>query len=194
MIRYRKVPASYHPFLYMIGVGAANEIICYSLFYDNNAIPTNIYLLSEYLFFTWQFHAWKNILTSKKIFWLLMIGMTVLWIIENIMIGQLTSFSPVFQVGYSLILVLLAVNQLNWLIVNEKGEIIKHPIFIICIAVIIFFSYKILTEIFYHFAPERAIKNNIFVIQSYINVGYNVLLALAIICIPQKRTFTLPSR
>lgn len=192
LVRYRKIPVSYRPLLYLVGLGFITELICYTVFNKNNAVPVNIYMLLEFLLFAWQFHTWKNILRPQWMLFLLMGGMAALWIVENIIIGQLSVFSPVYQVSYCLILILLAVNQLNWLIVNEKGEILKHPIFIICIAIIIFFSYKILTEIFYHYAPEKAIKNNIFVIESYVNVGYNILLALAIICIPQKRTFTLP--
>ncbi len=194
LVRYRKIPASYHPLLYLIGIGFVNELLCYAVFYNNSMIPVNFYYILEFLLFAWQFHLWKNILRSKKIFYILIGLMTVFWIIDKVVICGFTRFSPLFQVCYSLILVLLSVNQLNWLIVNDRGDIVRHPIFIICISVIIFFSYKVLTEIFYYYAPEKAIKNNIFVIQSYMNVGYNILLALAILCIPQKRTFTLPLR
>lgn len=190
VIRYRNIPVSYHPIIYLLLVGLTNELTCYFFFYNSsNALPTNIYFLCEFILFAWQFHNWKNILRIRWLYVLLITGMLALWVVENIVMGRLFIFSPVFQVSYSLALVLLAINQLSWLVVNDRGRIIANPVFIISIAVIIFFSYKVLTEIFYYYAATDSIKNNIFVIESYLNVGYNILLTIAIICIPPKRNF-----
>lgn len=190
VIRYRNIPVSYHPVIYLLLLGLANELTCYFFFYNSsNALPTNIYFLCEFLLFAWQFHNWKNILRVRWLYWLLITGMTTLWITENIIMGRLTMFSPVFQVTYSLALILLAINQLSWLVVNDRGRIMANPVFIISIAVIIFFSYKVLTEIFYYYAATGSIKNNIFVIESYLNVGYNIMLTIALICIPPKSNF-----
>lgn len=190
VVRYRKIPASYHPLIYLLLLGLANEIICYLFFYHtSNAVPTNIYFLCEFLLLAWQFRNWKNILRIKWVYRLLMGGMSALWVAENIILGRIAVFSPAFQVAYSLALVLLAINQLSWLVVNDRSRIFTNPVFIIAIAIIIFFSYKVLTEIFYHYAPLSAIKNNIFVIESYLNVGYNILLTIALICVPPKSSF-----
>lgn len=187
VIRFRKLPASYYPLIYLLFIGTANEFISYIFFYNSsNAVPVNIYFLLEFLLFSWQFRCWKNILRKDKWYYALLIIMVMLWISENVVLGRIVVFSPVFQVSYALVLVLLAVNQLNWLVVNEKGNIIGNARFIICIAVIIYFSYKVLTEIFYHYAPSNLMKSNIFDVQSYCNVGYNVLLTIAILCIPTK--------
>lgn len=190
VIRYRYIPVSYHPIVYLLLLGVANEFTCYFFFYHtSNALPTNIYFLCEFLLFAWQFHNWKNILRARWLYLLLITGMTLLWVTENIISGRLTMFSPVFQVAYSLALILLAINQLSWLVVNDRGRIMANPVFIISIAVIIFFSYKVLTEIFYYYAATGSIKNNIFVIESYLNVGYNIMLTIALICIPPKSNF-----
>ncbi|MBW7912899.1 MAG: hypothetical protein H3C54_04170 [Taibaiella sp.] len=190
VIRYRNIPVSYHPVIYLLLLGVANELTCYFFFYNtSNALPTNIYFLCEFLLFAWQFHNWKNILRARWLYLLLIIGMSLLWVTENIILGRLTMFSPVFQVAYSLALILLAINQLSWLVVNDRGRIMTNPVFIISIAVIIFFSYKVLTEIFYYYAATGSIKNNIFVIESYLNVGYNIMLTIALICIPPKSNF-----
>ncbi len=190
VIRYRNIPVSYHPVIYLLLLGLANELTCYFFFYNtSNALPTNIYYLCEFLLLAWQFHNWKNILRVRWLYLVLITGVTLLWLTENIIFGRLTMFSPVFQVVYSLSLILLAINQLSWLVVNDRGRILANPVFIISIAVIIFFSYKVLTEIFYYYAATGSIKNNIFVIESYLNVGYNIMLTIAIICIPPKSNF-----
>jgi hypothetical protein len=195
VIRFRKLPVSYYPLIYLLFIGTVNEFVSYIFFYNSsNAVPVNIYFLLEFLLFSWQFRSWKNILTKNKWYHALLIIMVLLWIFENVVLGRIIVFSPIFQVSYSLVLVLLAVNQLNWLVVNEQGNIIADARFIICIAVIIYFSYKVLTEIFYHYAPSNLMKNNIFDVQSYCNVGYNVLLTIAILCIPTKSNFIRLSR
>lgn len=190
MVRYRNIPVSYHPLFYLLLIGLGNELVCYFYFYNtSNALPTNIYFLLEFLMFAWLFRGWKNILRNTLLFRVIVISLLLTWFVENIALGNIEEFSPIFQIAYSMLLVLLAVNQLNWLVVNEKGRIITNAIFIICIAVIIFFSYKVLTEVFYYYAPIQSIKNGIFVIQAYMNVGYNLLLAIAILCIPPKSNF-----
>lgn len=192
LVRYRLIPVSYRPLLYLLFIGVINEMTCYFFFYNSsNAVPTNIYFLCEFLLYAFQFRKWKNILQNDWLFRSLIVGMSALWFVENIVFQKIAIFSPLFQVSYSFILVLIAVNQLNWLIVNEKNNIITNPIFIICIAIIIFFSYKVLTEVFYYYA-QSLIKNNIFVIEECLNVAYNILLAIAIVCIPRKRDFTQP--
>jgi hypothetical protein len=190
LVRYRSIPASYRPLILLLFVGLCNELCSYLFFYyTSNAIPTNIYFLCEFLLYIVLFRRWGNILRHKWLFIALMSGMLGVWFVENILFKNLNNFSPVFQVSYSFVLILVAVNQLNWLIVNEKSNILRSPIFILCIAIIVFFSYKVLTEIFYYFAPQTIIKNNIFIIEAYLNVAYNIMLAIAIICIPRRRDF-----
>ena len=193
LVRYGEIPVSYFPLIYLLGIGFVNEVVCFLAFYNSsNAIPTNIYFLLEFIFFAWQFRQWKNILRKKWVYYILLAIMIIIWVTENIIFEKITEFSPLFQVTYSMVLILLSVNQLNWLLVNERGNIIRNPIFLICIAMIIYYSYKVLTEVFYFYAPEKFIKNNIFVMESYINVGYNLLLAIAILCIPRKKIFIQP--
>lgn len=195
LIRYKDIKASYSPLVCLLSLGFLSELVSYTLFYhSSNAIPTNIYFLLEFLLLSWQFRKWKNILKWNALYKTLLMGMTLLWFFENIFLGRIVIFSPVFQVSYSFVLILFAVNQLNWLLVNERGNILKSPVFIICIALILFFSYKVMAEIFYYYAPNHLIKNNIFVIESYLNVAYNIMLALAILCIPPKKTFIVPLR
>lgn len=190
LIRWRTIPRSYHPIIVLLAVGMLNELVCYLFFFhSSNAIPTNIYFLCEFLLYTYQFRAWNHTLQRRSVFFTLAGCMTGVWMVENLALGNITVFSPVFQVLYSLTLVLLAVNEMNWLIVNEHRKIINHPIFLICIAIIIFFSNKALIEIFYYYAPDELIKNGIFSLETYINLSCNILYTLAIICIPKKISF-----
>ena len=195
IIRYRQLPVSYLPLFYLLVFGLLTELVSYTLFYNSsNAFPNNIYVLVEFLLLVWQFRSWKNILRNDWLHKCLVGAVCLLWLSQNFVFGTINQFSALYEVSYSVILILLAVNQMNWLIVNEKTNILFNAIFLICIAIMVFFSYKVLMEIFYYYAPERMIKNNIFSIQSYMNVGYNIILAVAILCIPPKKNFIQPSR
>lgn len=191
LIRYRNIPMSYRPFIYLLFIGFTNEMISYFFFYNiSNAVPTNIYFLCEFLLFTIQFRLWKNILKRNWAYRSILIGMLSLWVVENLILGKIGTFNPTFQIGYSFVLVLLAINQVNWLVVNERGKLTTNAIFIISVAVMIFFSYKVLTEVFYYYATDGIIRKNIFTIEVYLNVVYNIMLAIAILCIPRKINFT----
>jgi len=190
-IRFRRIVPSYYPIIYLLFIGTLTEIASY-LFYKsaNDAIIYNVYGIIELFFFSWQFRVWgNNVLRRKPVYYTLIGTLSLIWLFENFYMGRIATYSPIYWVCYSLILILLAVNQMNWLIVNERGNMLKNSVFIICIAIIIFYSYKIMVEIFYHYAPAIGIKHSIFSVVSYVNVLFNLLLAIAILCIPRKKHF-----
>ncbi len=134
--------------VYLLTIGLINELVCYLFFAQtSNAMPTNIYFLLEFLILCRQFQRWGHVLVKPWQYLSLQSAMVALWIIENLVCGKIRMFSPFFQVSYSLVLILLAVNQLNWLIVNVRGNILRNTIFLVCVAIIVFFSYKVLAEI-----------------------------------------------
>lgn len=190
-LRFRQILSSFYPIIYLLFIGSITELASY-LFHSmgDDAIIYNTYGIIELIFFLWQFRIWgNNILSRKFVFYGLFGLLSVVWLFENFYLGRINLYSPIYWVCYSLTLILLAVNQMNWLIVNERGNMLKNPIFIICIAIIIFYSYKIMVEIFYHYAPAIGIKHSIFSVLSYVNVLFNILLAIAILCIPRRKTF-----
>ncbi len=136
LYKYKEIVRIYRPLILLLLAGLVNELICYPL--NNNAVPNNIYLIVEYLLFCWQFKNWGNILKNKNLFYALTISLLIVWVIENIFMGRINMYSPIFCVSYCVALVLLAVNQLNWIIINDRNEILKNPIFLICIDVIFF--------------------------------------------------------
>lgn len=190
ILKFNRIPRSYHVLVYMLLLGTITELVSYFFFYKtSNAIPYNIYGLFEFILFALLFRGWGNILQNKLMFYSIISVISLVWIIENIVFGGIYIYTPVYWVCYSLCLVLMAVNQMNWLIINDRSTIYKNPIFLICIAVIIFYSYKVLMEIFYYFAPEKGMQNNIFSVEAYVNIFFNILLAVAFLCIPRKRDF-----
>lgn len=190
IIRFRSLPKSYYPIIILLGVGVLNELISYTFFYKtSNAVPSNLYCLAEALLYCVQFRLWGHTLNIRWYYYSLMSGIVLVWLIENIVLKNIFVFSPVYLIFYSLILILLAVNELNWLIINERRNILKNAIFLFCTGIILFFSYKALMEIFYFYAPDNTAKKHIFGIESYINICINFLYTAAILCIPRKVNF-----
>jgi len=189
IVRFGKIQQSYYPLIYLAVGGMITEFISYNS--KNNAVVTNIYVLFEFILYCWQFYNWKNTLRTRKWLYLLITSFTLLWITECIVMNKIGTFDLYYRIAYSFTLVLFAVNQLNYLIINEKHEIIFNSIFILCSSMIIFYAYKCLMEIFYRYAHNSNIEHSIFSIQIYVNVLFNILLTLVILCIPKKRTITL---
>lgn len=192
IIRFRKISSIYHPFIYLLFIGILNEFASHWLNSKNQttAFPTNIYFLIEGLILLWQFRIWKNILRNTTFFWLLFASFIAVWVYDYILLGNIVRFSLIYQLYYSLVIILLCITEINRIIINERNSIIRNPIFIICIGIILFFSYKIMAEVFYCYAPKITMKKNIFVYEAYMNVVYNILLFIAILCIPPKKIFT----
>jgi hypothetical protein len=67
--------------------------------------------------------------------------------------------------------------------------------FLICNAFIIYFTFKILVEAFWLYGVNESVNFQamVFDISSYINVFTNLIYALAVLWMPMKRVFTMPS-
>jgi len=192
LFRFKRIPVSWRPIIYLLFIGLINELVSFIFLYNHSAIPNNIYCLFDFVFLFWQFRNWGNILRNEKLFYSLLILLCLIWLAENVLYQRIGMYSPIYRIAYSLTLILLAVNQMNWVIVNDTSNIYKNPVFIVCIAIIVFYAYKILMEIFYYYAPgEKMVQHNIFNLEAYVNIVFNILLAIAILCIPRKKDFTL---
>jgi len=175
----------------MLVLGLLTELLVFFFFPESkSALPSNIYYLIEALLLLWQFKNWKNILKQPHRLPLFIALFVVVWIVDYLLIGNLLTYRLWFQVVAALTLILMAINQMNFLIENDRYTLTKNPIFLICVGIILFFSYKIIAEIFFQYAPQMTIRQNIFVIEAYLNVLYNILLFLAVLCITPKKVFT----
>ena len=190
IIRLRFIPRSYYPIISLLIIGVLNELISYFFFYHtSNALPSNLYCLAEAILYCIQFRKWGHTLKLRWFYYGVLGLLLLVWIIENVVLGGIFVYSPVYLIFYSLVLILLAVNELNWLIVNERRNILTNAVFLFCAGIILFFSYKSLMEIFYFYAPDNVAKQHVFGVEAYINICINILYTAAILCIPRKVNF-----
>ncbi len=196
MVRYKKIVSTYHPFIFIIIAAFFSELtgLISERLYKTNAVPANIYSLVECLLWLWQFRRWGGGFKKKWMSVVLVIAMISFWSIETFIQG-VTNFNSAFSIFYSFILIFLAINQVNKLIVEEKNNLLKNSKFLICAGILLFYSYNILVGSFYvlNMKESDTFLANVYYILMYVNLFVNLLFALATLWIPTRQRFTLQS-
>jgi len=113
-----------------------------------------------------------------------------LWIIENLIISSIYEFNPVFLIAKPFILVLLSVQTINHIIVNQnRSPLSRNAMFIICVALVIYFIYNIFVYTLQAKGISKTDKNlmtKVFEIMVYVNAFTNLLYGLAMCFIPER--------
>ncbi len=197
LIRFSRISEVYYPFIIYVWIGALNEILGAILVFtkNSNIINLNIYLLIESLLLLWQFTRWR--LLNYKSFWsiLLLFALLIFWVSENLIFFSITRYASYFTICYATLFTFLSIGNINRLIVTERKSLFRNPQFIICAAFILYFTLVILSEIFwiYGLTLGTVFSNYVNYISSIINFISIILYTLAIIWMPIKHRFTLPS-
>ncbi len=194
LIRWKHIQPKDYFFVAYLWVGTINEIISHIsiTLFKTNAINSNIYTLVSSILLVCQFNNWQLFGSNKQICKWFIAGLTIFWLWENFVHGSIFQFGPYYRISYSFMIVLMAIHMINLLILQQEIAISKNYVFLICISFVLFFSTKILVEIFYLYGLNGSKKFAILVfgIISYVNLFTNILYAIAILWIPKKRTFT----
>lgn len=194
-IRVKQISPIYYPFLICIWLALLNETLSFVLekagLYSN--VNNNIYVLGESLLISWQFQKWK--LLSRKMFIIVMAGLILTWTIENIIINSIFNITSYYRILYSFLIVLMSITQLNVLIARERKSLFKNSAFLLCIGFIIYYTYKVLVEMFwlYGLNSGSGFRKSVYAILLYLNFFVNLIYALAVLWMPRKHRFSLPS-
>jgi len=96
--------------------------------------------------------------------------------VEVIVFKNINTFSPYFRVFYAFIIVLLSINQINSMMFYQKVNLLKNPVFIICLAFIIFFLYQIIYEASFFIGSDQSeVANKIITGFGYLNFFINLM-------------------
>jgi hypothetical protein len=195
LIRFKKIRQEFYPFIFLLWLGCINESISTILAfnYSNSIINGTIYGLCESIFLLWFFRNLGIFDKHKLLLFGFLILFIVIWVIESFFSKNFgTKFNSYFGISYSLSVVLLSIHSINRLIFKER-EILKNPIFLICVGFVVFFTYKVVIETFwaYGLKESRSFRINVYTILIYINLVCNLIYALAILWMRKKQAFTL---
>src|SRR6202043_2997842 len=159
-------------------------IIIYNLIkmhHISNAIPTNIFVLAEWILISYQFHQWGFLKKQKKNLSLLLGIPVLLWIIENLIFWKIVEFSPYFRVSYSFLLVLMSISKINFMITYDHKNLFRNPVFIICIGFIVYFIYQIVYEWAYQLSRVEStyFTEMVSYLFGYMNALVNIIFGVA---------------
>lgn len=190
---------SYYPFIYNLFIVLMVEIIIGA---QRNATVvtkiTNIFSLADFCLFAWLFHNWGLFNFNKKRFITIIVSAAALWIYITFILGSFSKINNLFLLIYSFMLIFFSVTTFNKIVVQQRTNILTNARFWICIGIIIFYSFFIVTratdlstESLKHLTSvlknKHSFRNNLQTINDYSNIFVNLLYAVAVIWIPRKK-------
>jgi hypothetical protein len=199
LVRVRMISRLYRPFLLLIATGVLTEIISRITinYFRNNNLVINIYSLTECLLIIAQFYYWRYHSRTRRwypYFGILCIG---IWIWENLIFRDgFIEVGSIFRVSEAFILVILSINEINYLLINDNKNLLKNARFLICAGFLIYFLYQILLEgsIYISSQQQGSITNKIIEVSSYINAFVNIIYGIAVWYIPKRTSLQFKDR
>jgi len=200
LFRFKKISSFYTPFILCIWIGCVNEILCYLLVRNglHTAVNNNIYVLAEALLFLLFFRNTGIFQDRTGIYRTLFAGIIILWLWENGIYGKITGISSWFRVTVSFLIVLMSMTVLHKIITGAAGPVemqcrnlYRNPVFLIGTGSVVFFTYKLLVEIFWLQGLNNSpvFRKNIYGILVYINLIVNIVYAFSILWTQQKQKY-----
>ena len=191
LLRWRVISQRYYPLFILFSLALLVELVSrYAITSKNFGwIPVNnLYVLVESILIPLQFIVWGYMHKKLNAFYLITSILVLGWVTEHLLLGDITRLHPYFRMFYSLLIVLLSINTINYLVIQEERNLVMHPVFIICTGFIIFFTYQLVYEGIYNIVSDlKSIDtsklNTAF---SIINAVCNILYGIAFLLVPAR--------
>jgi hypothetical protein len=196
LVRYRRVDPANHPFIHLMWIGLVHEIISIVLIHNRhpNLHSYNVFALAQAFVCTKLFQRWGIFRGNRWLYAAVQLSYICFWVLEYSASG-FRHFASYFIVYHSFIIVLLSIHQLNSVVFNDSGLLLRSSTFLICMSFISYFTYTVLTEVFwiYGLNRSRVFQLRVYTILAYINLIVNFIYALAILWMPMRRQYILRS-
>lgn len=198
IFRVRAVDKPYHTLLHICIAAFVTELLRFGqviLYLQASIYPSmvvyNLYILV--LGFLYPLFFYRAGSVSRKWLHIIWVIFGVVWLSDHFLagFGRLLHHTQVFRMVYSSLLCVLAVHQINLLIISSKTLLIRHPVFLICCGVLLFFMPYIIQESIGLFNPDisDSFFTSIFAIRKIMVIFVYLLYTLAFIWAPTKKTF-----
>lgn len=194
-IRHSKVERIYAPFHFLLGTMVLQEAITLTvvLLHYSHAMITNSFMLVKVWLLLWQFHRWQLFDSRPPIYPALIGGISLFWMGSTFFLDLHLGFNSPFIFCSSLLILVLTTNLMSRQIIRCNGPLLRNAIFLVCTALLFFFTYLALVEIFWAFGLDksRAFQVRIYTILSFVNLITNLVYLGAVLCLPTKRPYFL---
>lgn len=195
-VRFSKTDPAFFPFLLLLTIGFVNEIASIVQIENGNSniVNYNVFGLVESVLLTWQFLKWGLFTKSKGFYWFIQVVFGGFWVAENF-IRSFSAFDSYFTIVHSFLFVMMSISMINRVVLKETRPLLKHPVFLICTGLIVYFNYAVLVEAFWIFGlnRSRSFRLGIYEILAYINLITNLIFAFAFLWIPTRLRYILQS-
>lgn len=196
IVRWKLIDPSYYPFIYNLLAVLLAEITIRLLNGSSSVVKSvNVFSLVDFCLFAWLFHNWGLFNGNRKIFLLVLALAGTVWTYTTFFVTGFRQMNNPFLLIYSAALIFLSVTTFNKIVVQQRINIFTNARFWICIGIIIFYSFFILTRatdlstgVLKH--VSKSFKDNLQLINTYSNLLVNLLYAVAVIWIPRKKNIT----
>jgi hypothetical protein len=196
LVRFRQIHRSYRPFVFICVSSFLNEIISYysAKLFQNNNYNYNVYSLLEALLFIWLFTGWGHFSNKPRKYIITISLLVTTWISDNIIWHSLGDQNSLYFVVYSFALVFLAINEINLIVMNSRGNLFLESRFLICMGIVIFYTYTATIAIFSLFELNFSVifYSRVYRVLQVVNIFINLVYALAILWAPRRQRFILP--
>jgi hypothetical protein len=198
IVRFRRIDSAYYPFIYNIIVALLVEILNRILTVRGHPsafmLLLNIFSYIDFFLFLWLFHNWGLFNRKKSTFIAIAGTFFIIWLLNNILVTGFIKHNLYFFILYSFALIFFSVNTFNKAVVHERSSIFRNPKFWICLGIIIFYSFFIVTvstglSLFMHNVSVE-FRRGLQAISVFSNLLVNLLYAVAVLWIPRKKNFT----
>lgn len=193
VFRFNQIQSKYYPFIFLLWIGCVTEVISiyFAYRYRNNLAVSTIYTLLESVLLLWFFVKLGVFNNRRNLVYIIGALFVASWTIDNFWAGAFgLRYSFYFDVIYALCIVLLSIRAINNLLFTE-GELLKDPTFLICIGLVIFFTYQIIQRMFglYGLKDSSEFRANVQHILYVISCFTNLVFASAVLWMPKRRLF-----
>lgn len=154
-------------------------------------ILLNIYILIEFILMRIQFYFWTKHFNSnfpiKSV-----VGAVIIWGICVFILENIGQRNLQFIIIYSFALIITGINVMNKLIFSNKS-LTKNFLLLFCVSIIVTYTVAIIVEFFCNYNKVFTVNFiiNVFYIKSILNALSNLMIAIALLCIPKKQQYTL---
>lgn len=195
-IWFKKIGRVFYPFIFCLFIGCANEVLSFLLgwYHHSTFVNNNIYVLIEAMLLSWFFYEIKTI-ENKKVFIAITSSLVIAWMLENFVFRSIFVNGTYFRIYASMIIVLLSIQTFNGIVFTYKKSLYQNAVFILCICFLIYFAYKAMLQSFliYGWTRDLNFLVKVYNIMLYINLGVNLLYTLAVLWMPRRAKYILPS-
>ncbi len=147
IVRWRVIDPSYYPFIYNVCIVLLVEIFNALHPYSTLTIETlNIFSLIDFILFAWLFHNWGLFNHNKKQFLMIIGAFALAWVIITFFVTGFSNINNPFLLIYSFALIFFSVTTFNKIVVQQRINIFTNARFWICMGIIIFYSFFMLTR------------------------------------------------